>query len=183
MKKIKNVDIKQCVGMLIFSIFTICTIFIPFKFAGPDFAFNHLPVIGNGDIVTSQLSYTSSIFSMLKMSMPSIFETIANASIYIFYGIVLFDLLGALLLIIIRSSVLRIIFKVISIFAGFAMLLMFFVHLFYIFGFIAFIAENLNADINVLNLIQEGGLIFIVVLFLFSFLLISKQFKWFRRYY
>ena len=183
MKKIKNVDVMQCVIILIFSIVAICTILIPFKFSGADFALYHLPITGNGELVLFQADYVCAIFQMAGITAPKFLLTISNISLYVFYAILIFDFLASLLLICWRNNVVRIICKIISIIAGVAMIAICLLYFFYIIGFIANIASNLTAELNTLLLIQEGGLLFIFAIFIISFLLISRQFKWFRRYY
>ncbi len=183
MRKIKNVDVKQCVGALIFVLVAFCTVLIPFLFEGPDFAFNHLPLVGDGDIIPMLDTYTNAFFKVINIQTPLIMTYVSNYCLYVFYGILAFDLLFCLFLIIIRCNGIRIFCKIISILAGILMFALTFVFLFYVVGFIINISQNITPEMDILSLIQQGGLIYLFSLFIFSFLLISKQFKWFRRYY
>lgn len=190
MKKgpIKNVDRKQCVGTLIFSLFAIATLFIPFIIRETTFAFNYAPILGDGSWPDMLYSYVLSAFKLLEMeeivlNNASIINTICSASFFIFYGIVLFDFLFSLILIIFPCNVLRIIVKVFTIIFGFVMILTTILHVMFIIGFIAYLTNQVAAGVGFREVVQVGGIIYLVVVTMFCYLLMSKQFKWFRRYY
>ncbi len=185
---IKNVDRKQCIGSLIFSIFALATVFIPFILRNTTFAFQSLPLIGDGSFIDSLLTNIESAFKLIQQQAfftdnKNLIETICLISFYAFYGIVLFDFIFSLILLIFPCEVLRLIVKIFSIIFGVVMILLTIVYVLFIIGFIAHLTTAIAAGESFKTLVQTCGALYMLVMVIFCFLLMSKQFKWFRKYY
>ncbi len=189
-KHVPNVDVWQCVRALIFSIFILCLALIPLSFAtdsNGEAAYTVLPIIGNGKIVDAQKIYVDALlnkFGLMAMPEVVLYAQIAvEYCFYVFYGILVANVLFNLVLILVRLPLFRILFKIISILAGFAMIIVSVTLLATIIGFfISFI--DAATPLNQLGeAILGSGIIFVFINMIFAFALIGKQFRWYAKYY
>ncbi len=184
-KLVRNVSVKQCVATIIFSLVVCLLTFIPYTFgnAGLNFTFKFLPLIGNGEIMNTPELITNGLVSLLSLdaSVMDILTIGLNYYVVVFYGIVLFDILAAIVLIIFRNNVLRIIFKVISIIAGIVMLLIAVLGIVYILGLVGGIASGTIQLDNVISHLENTGILFILILIIFACFMSIKQFRWFGK--
>ena len=189
-KHVPNVDVWQSVRALLFSVFVICLALIPLSFAADaksEPAFTILPILGNGEITEIQGVYIEAVLNKFGLAaMPEVVgyvEIAVQYCFYAFYGILAANVVFNLILILFRWSLFRFIFKLISIIAGFAMIIISVVLLATVVGFfINFIDAALPIE-QIGEAILGSGIIFIFINMIFAFALIGKQFKWYARYY
>ncbi len=182
-KKPKHVWIAQCVRIIIFSIILLCTVFIPFSFAdsGMIFSYTKLPLIGDASIANNIILVTKSLQSLTGLSTDIMIyiSYVYEYYLYAFYGILLLDIVFALLLVITKLNLLRVIFRIIAILCGFVMIAVMVANIGYIVAYIYSILSVGDFN-NLLPVIQENGLLYALVLSIFSGIMIKKQFSWFE---
>ncbi len=184
-KLVSNVSVKQCIATIIFSIVVCALSLIPYTFGsmGFNFTFKYLPLIGNGEIMQTSNIITDGLVTLFGLS-TDIINILAlglNYFIVIFFGIAIFDILAATLLAIFRNNIIRIIFKIISIIAGVAMILIALLSMVYILGLIGGIASGTIQLENMVSVLESSGILFILVMMIFACFMAIKQFRWFGR--
>ncbi len=189
MSKLKNdkiVNKAQCVWAIIFCIITIATIFVPYMISSEvKLTFTALPLIGDGNIMkilNNQVFGLTSLFNVSGLVIStSLLETISTVvqivCIYGFYGIVIFHLLFSILVLATRVNAIRVIGKVFSIILGIVMI---FIFLIQIAVLILLIVNCISAD--GFYYLLDNGIIYFIVLTIFSFAMIIQQFKWYSYY-
>lgn len=192
-EKWKHVSVGQCFGIIIGSLILACVAFVPLTFiyaekggdvTGVNFFYKGLPFVGEKSFqdVTAKIAENaiSYINGIANGSLPEIVGTILSYAftynVYAYFGILAVNVVAGLLLLIIRANGLRKFFKFFSVIFGIAM----------IFVNITFLAEAVcNFIIEIgkgtpfNNIILISGVLPYIVLTLFSFILIFKQFGWF----
>ena len=186
-KTIKNVDRKQCVGILISSIVALCIFLIPMTFGSAGLAptYKFLPIIGNGSIFATQEIMCVNFVELVGLSEDfiPIIAMIMEYGLYAFVGILAFNIFFSLILIISGSQILRLICKTISSFAGVAMIVISLSCLVYIAGFAGKFIMNAGAIETIMIVLEASGLLFILGMLIFSIRHSIKQFKWYSRLY
>lgn len=181
----RRVWIGQCVRIIIFCLIVFCTVLIPFSLNGEMvMAYAKLPLIGNSEIITHATNSALGLKSLIGIPSESmdIINFIYQSYVYFFYGILLADIIFAILLIITRLNGLRIAFKIISIIFAFIMLAITLANVGYILGLIYYAILNLGFE-EVLPTILGSGIIYALGLAIFSGILIKRQFAWFAADY
>ncbi len=182
-KNKKHVWIAQCVRILLFTLFVCCTIFIPFSITddGIVYSFSKFPLMGDASIADNFIFVVQNLQQLTNLS-EEIMIYVSYAyeyCLYAFYGILALDFIFALVLIITRLNLLRVLFRIVVILCGFVMLAILVLCLGYIVAYIysAFASGDFN---NLLPVLQEKGIIFAFGLTIFSGIMIKKQFSWFE---
>lgn len=185
--KWKHVSVGACIWTIIFTVFCICTFFIPFA-VGPNtetiLTVKTLPVIGDGSFqnyAAPSLAGLKEIFSLSDGGANFIGFFFANNIIF-FYVIVFIDLIFAIILAIFRIKLMRKIFKGISIGFGILTLLIAISFLAYIVGLVSFHFDN-DIFSNFIHFFLTSGLLPSLVICILCFILSAKQFKWFSKPY
>ena len=198
----KNVDVKQCVKTLIFCVIAILlAMFIPFTYGeNTTLSFRVLPVLNEKNIVSFyQTEILSGVISMLGASgvaaetvevITSTAATVSNIVPYLFFGILLANVLFSLLLIITRFVTVRIIAKTLSVLFGIIMLAIFIVSLATLIGigYCSVVGDYRPTEFcgsltSAADYFAACGTIYFVAQTLLSFILIGRQFKWFSKLY
>lgn len=186
-KPIKNVNKKQCLGSLISSIIALCVFLIPMTFgsAGFNLTYKFLPIIGDGSIFATQEIMCINFASLAGLSdeIVSILKMVMEYGLYAYVGILAFNILFSLLLIITRSQILRCFCKIISIISGIAMIIISASCLVYIAGFAGKFIMNAGAIETIMVDLEVSGLLFILGLIIFAIRHSIKQFKWYSKLY
>ncbi len=186
-KQIKNVSVKQCFGTIFFSLFALCVALIPITFGntGINMTFKALPIIGDGSIAVAQTNSANGIVVLFKLSesLSETFASLLNIATLAFYGILLANIVFALFLVITRLQKIRIIFKIYSILAGFAMIFILAMSLVHIIGFFGLIIQGIIPIESVMTAIETSAILTAIGTAIISALLIGKQFRWFARLY
>ncbi len=183
----KNVNFKQCINTIIWSIIGLVVFLIPMTFgsAGLRCAYEGAPFIGDGTLASIQAANAVGLVSVFHLDAQMV-ETVANLlnlATTIYIGILAMNVLFCLLLFITRSQILRLIFKIISILAGFFMIINLFCNLAHIIGFAGlFIMGNAPMD-NIMLALESSGILFALGMMVLSGRLAYKQFKWYDKRY
>ncbi len=185
----RNVSTKACVLTIIFSIVAIAVAVIPFAFpegGSLTFTFSLLPLIGSGEIGLVAGAHICSILGLIPQipaEILSIIPDIYNYTLLVYFGILLADILFAVLLIITKFKALRIIFKIFSVIFSIAFLLIALVNLVYIAGifYSIFVGGFENIGDKLLLALRTTGITTALGLTIFSFMLVKKQLKWFSK--
>lgn len=191
---VKNVNLKQCVGTIIFALVSLCVLFIPFTFGAAGINCSYKAFISDESgvnlITVASANALEGFLSVAKITEQSTIEIISQILYYgerAYFVILAADILFALLLIFTRSQILRLIFKIISILFGFAMLAVFASNIIYIAGIAGgFICSTDLMDMGmeaVMSILETSGILFALGTMLFSAFLVKKQFKWFAKLY
>ncbi len=192
-QEVKNVDLRQCVGTVIFCIIAACIAFIPYVISDQlIYAYQVLPSLSGGITFNEvylghQVAMISELFAIIPaLAIPAIQTYLPIAMQYsslIFFGILALDIVFCILLFITRSTILRFLFKIISILCGFIMLALFLCGLLYICGFLCcFINGSLLFE-EILQHAKLYGVVYYLGFMVASAMLIKRQFKWFARLY
>lgn len=191
-EKWKHVSVGQCIGIIIGSLILAGVAFVPLtciadnsgNITGVNFFYKGLPFIGveRFQDVTAKIADNSFLFinGIANGSLPEIVVTILNYAftynVYAYFGILAVNVVAGILLLIIRANGLRKFFKFFSVIFGIVM----------IFVNITFLAEAVSNFIigmadktTFINILLLSGVLPYIVLTLFSFILIFKQFGWF----
>lgn len=188
-KYIKNVNVKNCFNVIVIGLLAIFAALLPFVFGTGTLVFYYetLPFFGNPEVITAA---TAIPFAKLLSFLPlnqSMLDMISNLLLYvcsfhslIYFGIILLDLIFAVLLIITRWQWLRWIFRLCSIIAALLMIFLTLVYVLYIVGYVLIMLEG-TFTIN--YLLNSFGILPITYCLVFTVILVPKQFKWFRKLY
>lgn len=198
----KNVDVKQSVKTLIFcAIALLLAMFIPFTYGeNTTLSFKVLPVLNEGNVVSVYRSeILCGIISMLSGSgvaaetvdmLSNTAVTISSIAPYLFFGILIADVLFSILIITTHSVTVRIIAKTFSIIFGIIMLAIFILSLITLIGigYCSVVGDYRPTEFcgsltTAAAYFAACGTIYFAVQALISFLLIGRQFKWFSKLY
>ncbi len=184
-KPIKNVWGKQCVGTIFFCIFALLVVLIPVNFVDMTMAYNVLPFIGDSSIFETQaiLIQGFGAFSGLEDTILKTLQLVLYYATYGYLGIVALNIVFSLLLIVTRSVTLRVIFKILSILFGFAMIAIMAAHLIYLGGYIGIMLTDMSSGAEISNIPDNNALLFGIAVSIMSGLLIKRQFCWYARLY
>lgn len=198
----KNVDVKQSVKTLIFcAIALLLAMFIPFTYGeNTTLSFKVLPVFNEGNLVSVYRSeILCGIISMLSGSgvaaetvdmLSNTAATLSSIAPYLFFGILIADVLFSILIITTHSVTVRIIAKTFSIIFGIIMLAIFILSLVTLIGigYCSVVGDYRPTEFcgsltTAADYFAACGTIYFAVQALISFLLIGRQFKWFSKLY
>lgn len=185
--KWKHVSVGACIWIIVFVLVAMCVVFVPFSIgfdAETILTYKVLPVIGNGTFSFYTNSAIQGLCDILTLSDPvqDIFVWFFNNSVYFYFIILFADLIFAITLAIFRLKIMRVIYKCVSVILGFAALIISLSFLAYISGLVSF---HFGTDTfsNFPHFFFTSGLLPNLVLFVASFILAAKQFKWFSKPY
>lgn len=186
-EKWRNVSVKECIGTILFAIFSCAIALIPFSFGDGELIFSYarMPFVGDGEIIKFGGAAILNILDLIPQIPAYIGE---NTEIIYYYTVSAYfimlaaDIVFALLLILFKSKILRIIFKFISVIFAFAYFIVAIVNLAYIVGsFLNVINDTENIVDNIITLITSYGITTALGFVIFGFVLFKKQFKWFSK--
>lgn len=178
----KDYEGKLGFGQLFFCLLAAATLFIPYALEPSiNFSFNNIMPIANSVITSTQATYVGSFLTGtvgLSGTIMEIINTIVPYSVYIFYGIIAFDLLFTLILMILRNEIVRQIVRLLSVLLGFVMLI---ASIFLIVTVVGFFTYYLNNGFGegkaIFDCIKNNGLLFFAGIAVFSFIGTIKQFS------
>ncbi len=179
----KYVSIGNNIKVLIFVLISFAFLFVPFAITEEEliFTFSKLPIIGDGQMVTTAeiaTDYFGLLIPSLGESITSLVKSLFGIAYTVFMGILVADVLFCLLLSIFRVNALRIIIKILSIFCGFIMIIFAVLNLVYVVGF--FNASGMY-EIGFFDMIKTSGVIPAFAFFILGIIYAIKQFKWYSR--
>ncbi len=182
----KSVSISQLIKTLIICLCFALVCLIPIMIdPSVAFFFETLPFIGHPEYLFSmaEINYFAFMTQIGAESIEAI-RVVASIctygfqySVYAFFGILILNILFALLLLIIRANVLRVIFKVFSIIFGILSIVMATFFLIYIAALVTL--AIMGADLMTIAFECLG--IHAIVMFALSIVLATRQFKWYSR--
>ena len=181
--RFKKVSVKKCISLVIFSIVAaLLFAFIPFSFGTEDgliFTYKLLPVLSKGEIslyITKVLNAIAFAIPTIPVQVLEIIYIVFNYGIYAIMLIFVLDLVFGLLLAITRSNVLRIIFKILGIFMGIAMILSMLLFIIYLIGSICLLISG----VEFLTVLKTQGFILAVVMIVICPICAKKNFSSFN---
>ena len=183
-KNYKNVSVKQSFGIIIFCLFTALILLVPFTFgnAGMHYTYESLLAFFNGAQFMPE-AVSTGLFALFNL--PAQFGGIVLSALnyypIVFFGILAFDILAALIIIIFRSEVMRLIFKIISILCGFVMILIALCALLHIAGIAGQFIMGVTPMDSFMQVLEQTGILFAIAVLVFAILLAPKQFRWFYK--
>ena len=182
-KDIKNIDVEQCILIIICTAIFSCIAFVPITFGeqGIKLTLSALPYIGDNYCLTIQTNAFTSLFNTINIQGVTLPQLIgfANFCTFLFFFILVADLLFAVILLIFRSETCRVIFRIVSIIFGITMLLIAFIHLLQFIGAIMYMASASTEIKEALLKIDNSGILTAISLIVLSFVMCKRQFKWF----
>ena len=183
---VKNVDVRQAIGTIITCLICAIVALIPFTFGqlGIRSFFDVMPMFGDGTYIEQSNLIASSFcqFFNLTENLSEVAKLLEFAPT-LYFGILALDVVMAILLIIFRLPIFRIIFKIISILAGAAMLAIAFSFIIYLVGFAVSLIPSGQEQINIMSLLDSSGFLVALGFIIFAFSLVGKQFHWFEKLY
>lgn len=177
----KDYEGKIGIGQLILCLFAAATLLIPIVIE-PSlvFAFEKIMPIGTtSEIAAMQTKFIQSIFEAANIydKLPAEIFSILPYSIYAFYGIVAFDLVFTLFIMISRSEILRQILRAFSIFLGFVLLIIVLANVPAIAGFFTCYFNNGFGDKLIFECIKNEGFLFFLGFFVLAVIVMINQFS------
>lgn len=174
----KDYEGKLGIGQLIFCIIAAATLLIPFTIEPIEFSFNHIMPIAKSEINGIQNFYLLALFDTIGITeaIPQVIYDILPYALYAFYGILAFDIVFALLLMIIRNEVMRVIFRAISVLLGFIMLAANIVMLATVAGVITYYLKYVS-ETPIFEFLKNSGVFFFLGVMIFSLIGTVKQFS------
>ena len=186
-KHVKNVNVKQCFGTIFSSLFAALVALIPVTFGsvGITFLYKTLPIVGDESFIALSLSTLPGFEAVTKLdaSIIEILSMIMEYAPYAFFGILAGNIAFSFLLIITRSQILRVFFKIITIFAGFAMLAVTLIYLVYIIGFAGYFIQGMIPIDKIMPSLETSGFLVALGFIFMGFSMTGKQFKYFAKLY
>ncbi len=177
----KDYEGKIGIGQLLFCLIAAATLFIPFAFEPSiNFSFNNIMPFGDSVITAAQATYINSFAATVGIpeSVMEIVNTIAPYSVYAFYGIIAFDLLFTLILMVLRNEIVRQIVRIFSVLFGFVMLLANVYLILTVAGFFMYYFNNgFGEGQPIFDCMKNNGLFFYFGVMVFSFIGTIKQFS------
>ena len=185
---VKNVNVKQCFFTIIGALLGCLVLLLPATFGDQfTFLFEYTPFISEFDRfdMTSTSTILQGLTALFKLD-----ESILQYAIlaftyapYAYFGILALDVLFALLLIITRSQILRVLFKIISILLAIVMLAFALCYIAYIVGFAGLFIFAIYKIEDALTAINNSGILVALGFVVFGFIFTKKQLKWFAKLY
>lgn len=185
---VKNVNIKQCFFIIIGALLGAILFLAPATF-GKSFTFlyEYVPFISSAkefDITSATLMMQGfAALSKLDESIISYLLMAYSYAPFIYVGVLVADILFALLLLITRSQILRIIFKIISILFALVMFVIAILYLIYIVGFAGLIIHAIIKVEELMSALDASGILVALAFVIFGFIYTGKQLKWFAKLY
>ena len=177
----KDYEGKIGIGQLILCLIAAATLLIPVAIEpAVIFAVNKITPIGTtSEVAAVQITFSRAVFEALNMvdKIPEPFFNSLPYAMYGFYGIVAFDLLFTLILMVLRSEILRQIARAVSIFLGFIMIFITLAFIPAIAGFFTYFMQGGFGDALIFDCIKNGGLLFFAGLFIMSIVVTTNQFS------
>jgi hypothetical protein len=182
---IKNVSVEQCIETIVISLFAFLVAFIPATFGniGIRSTFSSLSIFGDGSILNAHIQSASGINYLFNIENINLFATLMNLSTTTFFLILILNVVLSLFLAISRFEKCRIIFRIYSILAGFAMIIIYLTSFIQIVGIAGFIIQSAESVESILLALDASAILTAICLLIFSGILIKKQFKWFESIY
>lgn len=179
----KYVSILNCIKIIIGCLIFSCVLFIPFAFTeeGMVLTYKLMPIFGDGSLTESVLGtwITESaiaIFPVLQ-SLSGILDALYSFGVYLYFIILACDILFAILLIITKSRILRIIFRYLSLAFSILSLLIALSFLLYI----VVVVSTLIYEIGLMPVLKETGLLTALGFFVFGLIMAKKHLRWFKK--
>ena len=185
-KHVKNVSVKQCIGTIIFCLFSLVIFLIPFTFgnSGLSLTYNFLPIIGDGSILETPAYIVEGAGALFGLSdLEDIFQLVLDIDTLVFLAILGFDVLFSLILAIFRSVILRVFCKIITIIAGLLMIIIMFTSILQITGIFGALIMGVVEPQNFMAMLEISGVLFAIGMAIMSGMMIKRQFKWFGKLY
>ena len=176
----KDYEGKIGIGQLILCLLAAATLCIPYVLEPQMiFTFNQVMPIGNSVVSVDQSAYLAAIFETLNVAsrIPEAVTNILPYALYVFYGIIAFNILFTILMMFLRNEIMRQLLRALSILFGFVLILVSVVNLLTIAGFFSKYLAGGFGDSAIFDCIKNNGLIFFVGLTVFSFICMIKQFS------
>ena len=176
----KDYEGKIGIGQLILCLLAAATLCIPYVLEPQmEFTFNRIMPIGNSAVSADQGIYLMAILEQIGVasSIPEGIFKILPYTIYAFYGIIAFDLVFTLLMMILRNELIRQILRALSILLGLALIALFLINLLTVAGFFANYLSGGFGGSEIFDCIKNNGLLFFTGLTVFSFICMIKQFS------
>lgn len=180
----------QCLATIIISLIAAATFAIPFCFIDDGIILSHavMPFIKSNEnpiTVEFMAQIDSAFLNLTKISLSegfaSLLPKLSFYSIYVFYGILAFNIVFSLLAIFTQLEAVRFFAKIISVIAGFLMIAIAILSAVHIVGvvssYLAVESENLIETLTVAA--KESGILYFLGVFIFSIVMATKQFGWF----
>ncbi|MBQ8427005.1 MAG: hypothetical protein IJX16_04510 [Clostridia bacterium] len=184
-KQIKNVSVKQCFKTIFLSLIALCVAFIPITFGnvGINMTYQALPIISDGSIAEIQVVAAEGFSLLVGSDVSAIIANALNIGTIAYFGILVANIVFSLLLIFTRSQILRIIFKVYTIIAGFAMICILLLSIVHIVGVSGFIIKGVVPIEEIMSFLETSAILTMLGMAIMSGVNIGKQFRWFERLY
>lgn len=179
----RNVSIKQCIITIVASLIALCVLFIPLSFNGGPMAIKTMPIIGDGSYLELQKYIAGGFSSLANLgdSGISLIGLLLNLSIYAYIGILLCDILFAILLIATKSVILRIIFKVFSIIFAILFVAIVMIQLLHIAGYVGWTLHDVTSEVKMCPSLD--AFVFAIAIMAVSVVMVNRQKNWFARWY
>jgi hypothetical protein len=181
---IKNVNVSQCIKTIIISIIALCVLFVPITFgnSGFNFTFSGLPLIGNGLLSSAQVesAYGFSLLTGLDANLVALLLNIASIAYFV---ILILNVIFAIILIISRNEICRLIFKIYTIVAGVLMILVLLMSIVHIIGFAGLIIQAVIPIEQAMTAVETSAILTAFAMSILSGALIGSQFRWFEKLY
>lgn len=179
---IKNVDLKQCVFIIISSVIALTLVLlmpVTFGAAGADMT---ISALGNGALSGAFELAGNGLEALLGFP-GATFASLMTILVYAFIFFMVANIVFSVLLLILKNELLRYISRIVSfVNAGFMILLSIFC-LLHIIGVAGLIIMGIVPLEEVMSAIEKSGIILAIVLIIFSMRHSFKQFKWFTPLY
>lgn len=176
----KDYEGKLGIGQIIFCIIAAATLLIPFTIDPMEFSFNHIMPIAESDINVWQNAYINILFDTVGIAdkIPQVIYDIIPYGLAAFYGILAFDIVFALLMMIIRNEVMRVLLRAISVLLGFAMLAVNLVMLASVAGVATYYLKYVaDSGTPIFDFLKNSGVFFFFGVMVFSLIGMVKQFS------
>lgn len=177
----KDYEGKLGIGQIIFCIIAAATLLIPFTIDPMEFSFNHIMPIAESDINVWQSEfYLPALYEVIGITdkVPQVINDIIPYAFVAFYGILAFDIVFALLMMIIRNEAMRVILRAISVLLGFVMLAVNLVMLASVAGVATYYLKYVaDSGTPIFDFLKNSGVFFFFGVMVFSLIGMVKQFS------
>ncbi len=179
----RNVWVKQCFVTIIVSLIALCVLFIPLSFNGGPTALSTMPIIGDGSYLELQKYIAGGLSALagLDSTMTDLIGMILNYSIYAFIGILALDIVFALFLILTKSVIARVFFKILSIIFAIAFVGIALAQLVQILGYVGWTLHDISSEVKMCP--QIDAFVFAISVLIVSIVMVNRQKNWFARWY
>ena len=178
MDNTKKTQKSKYLPILLWGIIGLLTLFIPYAIYQGEviFTFRALSLLSEG---TYQQPLLEFVFNALRLpvEISEVVYTVSLYVLYVFFVIFAFNFVFSLLLLIFNKEPIRKFARFISVFAGIAFT---FIFIFSTYNIIGIIYNVATFGLNIIEYLLSNGGIFYLIQFIFSLILIKKQFIWFK---